>query len=322
MIMLKSPYVPCCLFFFAAVVWAQPEVVYRADLRIPDDVFKRGFPCLRKNVDLHDHVTGISCERGQSQSHTGTAFVDTTENWEIAKLWGLSLTLTFNSRKFYVYKIHATPNFFECYKSVYETYEEPKRSEFEDGLTMIQAQARWLAYGGIAATQIEGAYEVVISERGTIDEPGLIPNGDWDKKTSKANEDTFTQPPEEGDTKQTILQPGDTACVHYSWYIKRFSEKKKLSKEQILVRKLPTASDSKPPVPLRTYQLPPPLPPKKYQPPPPVPPKKYQPPPPPVPPRKLYSSGLQSRERPSQPIVSQSIARLMRIWKKILQHVF
>ena len=163
----------CCLLFSTTMVWAEeyPTIVYRADLRQPWDVFTHGFLPLNNDDDIHKHVSGASCQTRILQGTT--AFVDTTADYGMAKVWGEQLLdkqdvlVRSLTRTFYIYHIFATSNFFNCTLSLLKAErdanqrgnKELARLIRDDLNTAVGVKERWLAYYGIPSELISLAEE-------------------------------------------------------------------------------------------------------------------------------------------------------------------
>ena len=169
----KNVHLLRCLIFSATVVCAHyfPDVVYRADMLPPEIVATEGFPALGENVDLHDHVTGASCQGDQGN----TALVDTTAKYEVAKSWVRVLLEQYPVvRHFYIYNIsteHDEERFLSCETLLWNTLDDLKLGEdktekeellikrYEIDVHYLNREsdrARWLVKGGIPADRITG----------------------------------------------------------------------------------------------------------------------------------------------------------------------
>lgn len=138
----------CCLLFSATAV-DPPQYVYRADLRNPLEVFINGFLALGNNNDLHDHVSGASCQNHQVQGTT--TFVDTTSDFAMAKRWGEQLLyhrdvlVQPETDTFYIYQIRPARNFYNCELSLLAAYERTNLFKYRDDLAALGVKDRWLA---------------------------------------------------------------------------------------------------------------------------------------------------------------------------------
>ena len=217
-----SRYVLCCLLLStAAMVWARPpKYVYRADTREHVDVFSLGFPALGTNTDLHDHVSGVSCTNDQRQG--STAFVDTTASKHIAIKWGKSL----GHQTFIIYKIRATAKFYDCKKSLQETYKEMKKGDNEryvqyqqDFDRLQHNQKRWLAYEGISKDLIKSCQPYLVQD-GKAWEGIKETNPNYDRRRStRGNPGAYIYDPDQEDVKFAFHEDDVGACVPPTWYI-------------------------------------------------------------------------------------------------------
>lgn len=158
-----------CLLFSAAVVCAQfPPMVFRVDMHPPEHVNFKGFPALGDNDDLHDHVTGASCQSDQDN----TEFVDTTASFEVAESWVKALSdQNPGVEVFYIYWIKTNDQFYSCPISLEKVSMDHRdtdtRVKYSNDVILINRQPdrkRWLANEGIPASLILGAMKYTIIE--------------------------------------------------------------------------------------------------------------------------------------------------------------
>ena len=139
----------------AAIV--PPKFVYRADFRSPTIIFAEGLRHIGDNTNVLDHVHGGSCSYDPNPS---TPFVATTRVEAFAESWGadqLWLDRFKAGPNYWVYKIRATSDFYDCFESLMKGYKTTKIKEYKYTARALQHQSEWLAYHGISPELIENA---------------------------------------------------------------------------------------------------------------------------------------------------------------------
>ena len=184
-------------------VWAEhPYFVYRADLRHPQDVFTHGFPALGNNNNLHDHVSGTSCQTETRQGNT--AFVDTTADEESAQVWGKGLMKKTNvlvrpaTNNFYIYKIHATKTFYELESSLKKARDTADPLErilygFDIVALSTLVKERWFSYGKIEGDLVKEATLYEVNAEAPLKAIKKVPNANY-RYRSKEPEDIMSNP--------------------------------------------------------------------------------------------------------------------------------
>ena len=242
------PYMLCYLLFSSAVIWAEhpPKFVYRADLRLPSDVFYDGFPVLGTNDNLHEHVSGSSC--GNDQSPGNTAFIDTTASRKVAIEWGqILLKNSRHAKQFYLYKIRATDDFYDCRQSLLETYRKLGRNEdkllgqYLSDFSRLQPQVeRWLAYGNILPEQVKSATAITGKEESKMP----IANPRFKGASTKGNPGAYIYDPKSQEKIRTFGVE-HTACFPSDWYILETPHPWLWHQEQVPVK--PSTAVTEPP---------------------------------------------------------------------------
>lgn len=146
----------------AAVIWtislltclmglawaAPPEFVYRGTEVPPEEAFKNGFPSRGNNLDVVQHVHGLSCSRSRD-----SAFVPTSASEAVAHSFVRS-QLHHNNPVAYVYRIRASDNFYSAVASLMSAYHRTHDERYRRTADLFGDQQEWLANGGIPASQI------------------------------------------------------------------------------------------------------------------------------------------------------------------------
>ena len=134
-----------------------PKFVYRADFRNPSTIFAEGFRHIGENTNVLEHVHGGSCSYGNNPS---TAFVATTRDESFAEKWGIDqlwLDRFHAGPNYWVYKIRATSDFYDCFESLMKGYKTSKIKEYKYTAYGLQHQSEWLAYHGVSPELIVNA---------------------------------------------------------------------------------------------------------------------------------------------------------------------
>ncbi len=130
---------------------APPEWVYLATDRVPDAVFRNGFPAAGSADDVLAHVNAQTCVSGES------AFVSTTAIEAFAHERALHILRTDPNALGYVYRIRADQNF---YSAVASLSAERYQAAFPELLAAAQRtrdQQEWLAHRGVPAALVHSA---------------------------------------------------------------------------------------------------------------------------------------------------------------------
>ena len=130
------------------------KFVYRADFRSPKVVFTTGLRSIGDNTNILDHVQGRSCSYGPNPS---TAFVATTSNQSFANAWGGDHLWLSSFEIVYVYKIHTTKNFYDCYHSLMRSYRNMRDKTYRSAAEHYRYQKEWLAFNGVPPQLIVSA---------------------------------------------------------------------------------------------------------------------------------------------------------------------
>ncbi|MDC9592404.1 enterotoxin A family protein [Xenorhabdus sp. IM139775] len=160
---LKLLYLLCVLFLYTTQSYAQQQVnhVYRMDTRCPDEIFRSaggGFFPAGTNDNIVEHVQEYS-DAGHRAA--ASAFVATTANREAAIEWGVDFQ---EGRTFYVYDIRPTSRFYSVVLSLQRLYAQTGNRSYLRLIRIYEEQAEYVALGGIAVTQVQGAQEFLYDE--------------------------------------------------------------------------------------------------------------------------------------------------------------
>ncbi|MBD2786266.1 hypothetical protein ID858_08760 [Xenorhabdus sp. DI] len=85
-----------------------------------------------------------------------SAFVATTVDREVAIEWGVNFE---DRNTFYVYGIRPTSRFYSTVLSLQRLYAQTGNRDYLRLIRIYEDQAEYVALGGIAVTQIQGAQE-------------------------------------------------------------------------------------------------------------------------------------------------------------------
>ncbi len=139
-------------FLLTFTIGAQAvDIVYRNDQRPPEIIFQQGFLPLGENDNILSHVEGESCISGTRNS----VFVATTTNYGFAENFGRDVP---EGDAFWVYSIRPTDNFYSAYTSLMHAYEDSGHEIFRTTADTFLEQREYMAFFGVASTQIMGAW--------------------------------------------------------------------------------------------------------------------------------------------------------------------
>lgn len=125
------------------------KIVYRADLRAPDDVFNNGFRAWGVNVNYISHILGLSGMSGSRDS----AFIPTTSNHDIANNFARERAVA-TGQSYHIYNIRATDNMYPALESVYHVYDANGVRVSDDIRATVSREQEFSAYSYISPQQI------------------------------------------------------------------------------------------------------------------------------------------------------------------------
>lgn len=158
--------------------------VYRVDERSPSQIFRDGFTSWGNNMDLLDHVSGISCH-GNSY---GSAFIPTSASRNSALRIANEI---FSSRLprpqiLYLYRIRADSRFYNVYSNL-ESIDERANIEIENNLYyMADRQEEVVALRRIPTTQIHQVTELSYNN-GEVNEGTMSSNNNYVMRQTNIN---------------------------------------------------------------------------------------------------------------------------------------
>ena len=191
-----------------------PRFVYRADFKSPTIIFAEGFRHIGDHTNLLDLISGGSCNYGDCPS---TPFVATTREEAFAEKWGadqLWLDRFKAGPNYWVYKIRATSDFYDCFESLMKGYKATKIAHYKHTARALQHQSEWLAYHGVSP-------ELIVNTRMFEKDWDNPPKGRFVRAESnpryvhddiEGNSVAFNDP---NLTKHTIIHPKERAITIY-----------------------------------------------------------------------------------------------------------
>ena len=181
-----------------------PRFVYRSDFRDPQRIFASGFQSIGPNVNLLEHVQGVSCSYGPKPS---TAFVATTSEESFAEKWGGDQIWIDNDKgpNVYIYKIRATENFYSAYDSLLKAYRRTKSKNYQAAAAKYQYQKEWLAYNGIPTELIVSAKVMAKGEPGKLRLVRTEQNGRYRSASTQGNPEPFNDPSRSSSSRLSLL---------------------------------------------------------------------------------------------------------------------
>jgi pertussis toxin subunit 1 len=152
-------------YILSGIVFSKPvSTVYRADSRVPSDVFENGFHAWGTNINFISHILGHSGRRGTRDS----AFIPTTSSLNSANRFAIDLLNVAEDRTSYIYNIRATNNFYSALDSTYNIYDTAGVRVPESIRATLAMEQEYSAYQNIPAQLIQSVTIRYRAQDGTI----------------------------------------------------------------------------------------------------------------------------------------------------------
>lgn len=126
--------------------------LFRVDLRVPDDVFNKGFQSLGRNNSLREHSRGTSCRGSEKTS----AFISVSADPEYAARYARRLVQV-QRGPVYVYIINSTRDMYNMTRSL-------SQIRYYPGIRDAEKQSEWIAYRTIPREDVIGVREYTTSD--------------------------------------------------------------------------------------------------------------------------------------------------------------
>lgn len=197
-------------------------ILYRVDIRSPEEIFSTGFHSFGENDSVRDHARGVSCVDRQENS----AFISTSTDPEWAGNYARRL-YSQTAAPVYVYIITSQSNFYNLGESL-------EHVNYLAGIENSRTQSDWIAHHSIPATTIQGVRTYTSSNT-----PAITRNPDYDERLIPEISSSAYGTPASSDadgTQQWVasLNPLVGACMAAT--VSCFNPKRSRSYERVLAK--------------------------------------------------------------------------------------